>query len=293
MDMDTSEDPWTVDEDLTLINYIDAHGEGRRWNSLARSAGLKRTGKSCRLRWFNYLRPKVRRAIALQKLKESKQTVEANSSAEENVESNLSKKNGKPLKNKKRKSQLINDKSEKKINRLDTSNEEWIKQIKNKKKRGDNSNALLPPPPLPEEFQTKIIEKCGELWLNQLTHIYHKKLFKTDLNRQHCRISMPLSEMKSFAFLEDEEITLLREGGAIRVPVIHKPMDNPPTELTITFKQWDLHKNDNKEPNAQYVLNGGWYTIVTEDKFEANQTVDIWAFRDHENKLCLAIVRRE
>ncbi|KAI9072021.1 hypothetical protein K1719_046019 [Acacia pycnantha] len=62
MDMDTSEDPWTVDEDLTLINYIDAHGEGRRWNSLARSAGLKRTGKSCRLRWFNYLRPKVRRA---------------------------------------------------------------------------------------------------------------------------------------------------------------------------------------------------------------------------------------
>ncbi|KAI9070687.1 hypothetical protein K1719_047349 [Acacia pycnantha] len=231
--------------------------------------------------------------VALQKLKESKQTVEANSSAEENVESNLSKKNGKPLKNKKRKSQLINDKSEKKINRLDTSNEEWIKQIKNKKKRGDNSNALLPPPPLPEEFQTKIIEKCGELWLNQLTHIYHKKLFKTDLNRQHCRISMPLSEMKSFAFLEDEEITLLREGGAIRVPVIHKPMDNPPTELTITFKQWDLHKNDNKEPNAQYVLNGGWYTIVTEDKFEANQTVDIWAFRDLENKLCLAIVRRE
>lgn len=52
--------PWTVDEDLTLMNYIANHGEGR-WNSLARSAGLKRTGKSCRLRWLNYLRPDVRR----------------------------------------------------------------------------------------------------------------------------------------------------------------------------------------------------------------------------------------
>ncbi|KAF8017750.1 hypothetical protein BT93_H2831 [Corymbia citriodora subsp. variegata] len=52
--------PWTVEEDLTLVNYIANHGEGR-WNSLARSAGLKRTGKSCRLRWLNYLRPDVRR----------------------------------------------------------------------------------------------------------------------------------------------------------------------------------------------------------------------------------------
>jgi myb proto-oncogene protein len=30
--------PWTVEEDLLLVNYIAAHGEGR-WNSLARSAG--------------------------------------------------------------------------------------------------------------------------------------------------------------------------------------------------------------------------------------------------------------
>ncbi|KAI4303093.1 hypothetical protein MLD38_038764 [Melastoma candidum] len=52
--------PWMVDEDVTLINHIANHGEGR-WNSLARNAGLKRTGKSCRLRWLNYLRPDVRR----------------------------------------------------------------------------------------------------------------------------------------------------------------------------------------------------------------------------------------
>ncbi|XP_047065293.1 transcription factor MYB2-like [Lolium rigidum] len=52
--------PWTVDEDVLLTNYVAANGEGR-WNALARRAGLKRTGKSCRLRWLNYLRPDLRR----------------------------------------------------------------------------------------------------------------------------------------------------------------------------------------------------------------------------------------
>ncbi|KAL5782067.1 hypothetical protein ACOSP7_007096 [Xanthoceras sorbifolium] len=59
-DMDLRRGPWTVEEDFKLINYIADHGEGR-WNSLARCAGLNRTGKSCRLRWLNYLRPDVRR----------------------------------------------------------------------------------------------------------------------------------------------------------------------------------------------------------------------------------------
>nr|UXL73243.1 MYB transcription factor 108-like protein [Jasminum sambac] len=58
--MELRRGPWTVEEDFTLINYIAHHGEGR-WNSLATCAGLRRTGKSCRLRWLNYLRPDVRR----------------------------------------------------------------------------------------------------------------------------------------------------------------------------------------------------------------------------------------
>nr|GMC97328.1 myb-related protein 305-like [Ipomoea batatas] len=59
-DVEIRKGPWTMEEDLILINYIANHGEGV-WNTLARSAGLKRTGKSCRLRWLNYLRPDVRR----------------------------------------------------------------------------------------------------------------------------------------------------------------------------------------------------------------------------------------
>jgi myb proto-oncogene protein len=52
--------PWTADEDALLAGYVAAQGEGR-WNELALAAGLRRTGKSCRLRWLNYLRPGVRR----------------------------------------------------------------------------------------------------------------------------------------------------------------------------------------------------------------------------------------
>ncbi|CAO2818709.1 unnamed protein product [Amaranthus hypochondriacus] len=52
--------PWTSDEDAKLTSSIAIHGEGR-WDCLANLAGLKRSGKSCRLRWLNYLRPNLRR----------------------------------------------------------------------------------------------------------------------------------------------------------------------------------------------------------------------------------------
>ncbi|KAG2671451.1 hypothetical protein I3760_14G136900 [Carya illinoinensis] len=52
--------PWTPEEDELLSNYINKEGEGR-WRTLPKRAGLLRCGKSCRLRWMNYLRPNVKR----------------------------------------------------------------------------------------------------------------------------------------------------------------------------------------------------------------------------------------
>ncbi|XP_024986479.1 transcription factor MYB12-like [Cynara cardunculus var. scolymus] len=51
---------WTSQEDETLITYIQANGEGS-WKSLPKKAGLLRCGKSCRLRWINYLRGDLKR----------------------------------------------------------------------------------------------------------------------------------------------------------------------------------------------------------------------------------------
>ncbi|XP_078167346.1 uncharacterized protein LOC144562082 [Carex rostrata] len=52
--------PWTAQEDKLLVDYVNQHGEGR-WNSVAKITGLRRSGKSCRLRWVNYLRPDLKR----------------------------------------------------------------------------------------------------------------------------------------------------------------------------------------------------------------------------------------
>nr|KJB81397.1 hypothetical protein B456_013G143100 [Gossypium raimondii] len=51
---------WSRDEDQKLIAYITRYGIWN-WNEMPRFAGLQRSGKSCRLRWVNYLRPNIRR----------------------------------------------------------------------------------------------------------------------------------------------------------------------------------------------------------------------------------------
>ncbi|KAJ1265040.1 hypothetical protein BS78_08G047600 [Paspalum vaginatum] len=56
----TNKGAWTREEDQRLVAYINAHGEGC-WRSLPKAAGLQRCGKSCRLRWINYLRPDLKR----------------------------------------------------------------------------------------------------------------------------------------------------------------------------------------------------------------------------------------
>ena len=81
---------WSTEEDQKLIDYIQTHGEGCWrslpeaagiyiypgkvsippcnmqpiyicWRNLCNSSGLHRCGKSCRLRWINYLRPDIKR----------------------------------------------------------------------------------------------------------------------------------------------------------------------------------------------------------------------------------------
>ncbi|KAG9136894.1 hypothetical protein Leryth_020621, partial [Lithospermum erythrorhizon] len=47
-DFELRKGTWTLEEDNLLIQYVHA-------------CGLKRTGKSCRLRWLNYLKPDIKR----------------------------------------------------------------------------------------------------------------------------------------------------------------------------------------------------------------------------------------
>nr|GEU59729.1 putative homeodomain-like protein [Tanacetum cinerariifolium] len=50
---------WSEEEDHKLRAYIQIYGHWN-WGLLPKFAGLSRNGKSCRLRWVNYLRPHVK-----------------------------------------------------------------------------------------------------------------------------------------------------------------------------------------------------------------------------------------
>ncbi|XP_015576527.1 transcription factor MYB4 [Ricinus communis] len=52
--------PWTPEEDQILVSYIQRYGHSN-WRALPKQAGILRCGKSCRLRWINYLRPDIKR----------------------------------------------------------------------------------------------------------------------------------------------------------------------------------------------------------------------------------------
>ncbi|KAM0839101.1 hypothetical protein ACQ4PT_060532 [Festuca glaucescens] len=54
--------PWTEEEDRTLVEHIQKRGgHVGSWRGLPKASGLNRCGKSCRLRWTNYLRPDIKR----------------------------------------------------------------------------------------------------------------------------------------------------------------------------------------------------------------------------------------
>ncbi|RCV27138.1 hypothetical protein SETIT_5G301200v2 [Setaria italica] len=52
--------PWSQEEDAVLRSFVERFGNAGNWIALPQKAGLKRCGKSCRLRWLNYLRPELR-----------------------------------------------------------------------------------------------------------------------------------------------------------------------------------------------------------------------------------------
>jgi hypothetical protein len=51
--------PWTAEEDEVLLRHVREHGP-REWSSIRSKGLLPRTGKSCRLRWVNKLRPDLK-----------------------------------------------------------------------------------------------------------------------------------------------------------------------------------------------------------------------------------------
>ncbi|KAK1424594.1 hypothetical protein QVD17_19927 [Tagetes erecta] len=60
MKTDLKKGSWSHEEDEMLKSYINRYGIWN-WSHMPRFAGLNRSGKSCKLRWMNYLKPSVKR----------------------------------------------------------------------------------------------------------------------------------------------------------------------------------------------------------------------------------------
>ncbi|WOH01854.1 hypothetical protein DCAR_0521240 [Daucus carota subsp. sativus] len=56
---------WTAEEDKKLVNFVLTNYKCS-WRDVPKHAGLLRCGKSCRLRWVNYLRPDLKRGLLTQ-----------------------------------------------------------------------------------------------------------------------------------------------------------------------------------------------------------------------------------
>ncbi|KAL7158434.1 hypothetical protein ABFS83_02G143300 [Erythranthe nasuta] len=61
-DHDLRKGPWKEEEDEVLINHVRKYGP-RDWSSIRSKGLLQRTGKSCRLRWVNKLRPNLKNGV--------------------------------------------------------------------------------------------------------------------------------------------------------------------------------------------------------------------------------------
>ncbi|KAH6813097.1 myb-like HTH transcriptional regulator family protein [Perilla frutescens var. frutescens] len=59
---DIKKGPWKVEEDQVLIHHVKKYGP-RDWSSIRSKGLLRRTGKSCRLRWVNKLRPDLKTGV--------------------------------------------------------------------------------------------------------------------------------------------------------------------------------------------------------------------------------------
>lgn len=51
--------PWTAEEDEVLLDYVRRYGP-RDWSTIRNKGLLPRTGKSCRLRYVNKLKPNLK-----------------------------------------------------------------------------------------------------------------------------------------------------------------------------------------------------------------------------------------
>ncbi|PQM32661.1 hypothetical protein Pyn_28677 [Prunus yedoensis var. nudiflora] len=138
---------------------------------------------------------------------------------------------------------------------------------KGKKVKFDND---IPPPNLPEEFKSLI----GNMNGTNVQRLVHKSLFESDIKSQQCRLLLPPQQTRSTTFLEPHEKKMLRNYGSLTVPLIDPKLKQQEINLGL----W----NPNKAKEF-YVLKFPWKRIVSENRLDVDDVVELWSFRVNHN----------
>ncbi|XP_042031112.1 B3 domain-containing protein At1g05920-like [Salvia splendens] len=149
-----------------------------------------------------------------------------------------------------------------------------------------------PPPQLPEEFRRAIEEMArGKELTAPATLVIQKELFRTDVSKNHNRLSIPASQI-SDGFLTEEERRRLgaRRKGRVDVRVVEASGEAVAAKLC----RWVMAKGDGKKrkrktTSCSYVINGAWNEIVERNVLELGMEVQLWCFRI-DGELCFSVV---
>ncbi|KAK7372037.1 hypothetical protein VNO80_05405 [Phaseolus coccineus] len=149
--------------------------------------------------------------------------------------------------------------------------------VDDEEEEGHESGELLP-----REFQEKIQELNG----CEVKFVTEKKLFSTDLNPKHARLSIPPTKIANKFLSETEESSLnesIKENGRLAGLSV-TVLDPSLKEYKMCLKKWKMEKS------SIYNLTKGWNQIVSQNHLQLHHTLQLWSFRV-SSQLCFALVK--
>nr|XP_043615667.1 putative B3 domain-containing protein At2g27410 [Erigeron canadensis] len=111
--------------------------------------------------------------------------------------------------------------------------------------------------------------------------LIQKKLTTSDVTKSQGRLLIPTTNVEDSGILTEIEKRELEEGEDISLPVL---VSERREWTTVNLKRWNMNKKI-------YALKTGWNGIVDTNGFKEGVVIQVWSFRDNQERLCLAIVR--
>ncbi|KAJ8450079.1 hypothetical protein Cgig2_033273 [Carnegiea gigantea] len=123
------------------------------------------------------------------------------------------------------------------------------------------------PPELPPKFRQRVLELGG----SDPKLVFQKKLFATDVNRNHGRLTIPLKQCV-LELTRDEVVESVKRDGRGKVVGFEVMVIEPGLkERRMRFKEW--------KTVSSYALLGGWNDLVKKNGVEQGDILQLWSFR--------------